>query len=323
MKKGSLASNTPKTVGITLSVRDTIGNLGNVLVNHSLIVNDDVGPVISGVSAPAQILAYTSNNRAASATVNYSVNDATHGSNVTPGNVNIEVRGSLPANVTCTPNNTLKSGTSCTTVVPITSLNGHNVVKTVDLRIVATDPDGNSSHHDFSVDIKVIDNVKPTVTVDTPASDIILSNVPGQTSDTATAKFLINDDMTASNDLSVTSLTSGANLSHSNGVVTLSKTYNYNATNDPSGQKELGIRVTDGAGNFIEESVQFTVTQNVHDLVAPVISNVSSDYASNEVVFHTNNPSHKTIKITATITDPAGDGSKGIDWKRIIVWEQW
>ena len=319
-----------KELPVTLFVKDAYDNEGSVQVNYQLVVNDNEGPIISGVNLSANpVIANTSVDRVATLTVSYTVNDAAQNVHVNDVDIIVHPDQTLPQGVTIPTKGTIKNGNSCTTTMKIKSENMHDDERTVPLQIVASDPDNNKSTHDFSVKVKVKDNGKPTVTVQEPNKNrnIVLSNLPdgSQTSGSVSATFLIQDDMTPSEQLTIN--TFGATMTGSHGTRTLTKTFNYNSSlgDFQNDDEEIKIKVTDGANNFKEEKVSFTVVQTTHDLVEPLITNVkvrdNNDLVlpNNEVIMSTSEKAAKTFQITANISDPSGQGSKGINWNSVLL----
>ena len=82
---------------------------------------------------------------------------------------------------------------------------------------------------------------------------------------TVTAKFTASDNETTNfNDLSLHS--HGATLSKSNGIVTLTKSFNYDANRSNYVTDELKLTVTDAAGNATAKSSSFAIITTQHDL---------------------------------------------------------
>ena len=298
-KTGQVANGSPLYLTLNMSIQDYATNSASTNVSIPVTVNDDIAPSISFLGVPSAT-ALSSQNRIKSYTVTYTVNDSTDG-NPPAGNVTLST---LSAGTGVTVTNiaaTQKTGSTYTNAVTVNASGlPHDGTANVRFRVTAEDAAGNTTTADSGNSvITVVDDVNPTVSVSSAAGNITLNNT-NNTSQSVSATFLVNDDLTAAGSLNVNA--HGASKTHSNGTVTLTKTFTY--ASGTSGSQELRCTVTDAAGNTATAASTFVVNRQTFDLTAPTISapTATTNGGTNKVILNANTTSY-LFTIASTITD--------------------
>uniref|UniRef100_A0A6C0LJW8 Cadherin domain-containing protein n=1 Tax=viral metagenome TaxID=1070528 RepID=A0A6C0LJW8_9ZZZZ len=300
-KDGQSASGSAVSLALTMSIQDNASNSASTTALIPVTVNDDIAPTITFTSVPS-VTALSSQGRIKTYTVSYTVSDSTDG-NPSERSVSLAQKGSAIANVSIGATQKIGSAYYNAVTVNASSL-GHNSVANIYFTATASDAAGNVGSKDSVVSaVTVVDDVKPTISVSSGASNITLNNTNNQ-SQSVSATFLVSDDLTSAGSLNVNA--HGASKSHSNGTVTLTKTFTY--ASGTSGAQELRCTVTDSAGNNATAYSSFTVNRHSYDLTAPTISAPTSltNGGTNKVVLDAGTSSY-TFTIAATIAD-SGSG---------------
>jgi hypothetical protein len=300
-KNGQSASGSAVSLALTMSIQDNASNSASTTAFIPVTVNDDIAPTITFTNVPS-VSALSSQGRIKTYTVSYTVSDSTDG-NPPANKVSLAQKGAAIANVSIGATQKIGSAYYNAVTVNASSL-GHNSVANIYFTASARDSAGNVGSKDSGVSaVTVVDDVKPTISVSSSASNITLNNTNNQ-SQSVSATFLVSDDLTSAGSLNVNA--HGASKSHSNGTVTLTKTFTY--ASGTSGGQELRCTVTDAAGNSSVATSSFTVNRHSYDLTAPTITAPTSltNGGSNKVILDANTSSF-TFTIAATITD-SGSG---------------
>ena len=299
-KTGQAADGSTQNLQLTMNIDDKASNSASTTVNVPVVVNDNVDPVITVLGLPSAT-ALSSQNRIKSYTVTYRVTDTVDG-NPPASRVGLTVHSidNLGLSVTnIAP--TQKSGSTYTNAVTVNA-GGilHGGSGKIKFKITAEDAAGNDAEliTNDSV-ITVSDDVDPTCSVTTGASNISLNNT-SNTSQSVSAVFSVNDDLTPAGALTIDS--HGATKTHNGSTVTLTKTFTY--ASGVSGAQELRCTVSDAAGNSKSAASSFTVNRQTIDTVAPSITNpvAITNGGSNKVKLNANTQSY-TFVISSTITD--------------------
>nr|WP_282101232.1 cadherin repeat domain-containing protein [Aeromonas genomosp. paramedia] len=269
----------------TVVATDAAGNVSEQTVTLNITDLDEVAPTITSGATASAI-----NENSSAGQVIYTVT-STDGGDVSSGSTSYSLKAGADA--------ALFSIDASTGAVALIGNPDHENKPSYSFTVVATDAAGNVSEQTVTLNINDQDEIAPTITSGTTASDINENSGAGQLVYTVTS----TDGGDVSSGSTSYSLKAGADaalfsIDAATGAVTLTG----NPDHETKPSYSFTVVATDAAGNASEQ----TVTLNINDLddLAPTITSGATASAINE------NSGAGQLVYTVTSTD-SGDVSTG------------
>ncbi len=269
----------------TVVATDAAGNVSEQTVTLNITDLDEVAPTITSGATASAI-----NENSSAGQVIYTVT-STDGGDVSSGSTSYSLKAGADA--------ALFSIDASTGAVALIGNPDHENKPSYSFTVVATDAAGNVSEQTVTLNINDLDEIAPTITSGTTASDINENSGAGQPVYTVTS----TDGGDVSSGSTSYSLKAGADaalfsIDAATGAVTLTG----NPDHETKPSYSFTVVATDAAGNASEQ----TVTFNINDLddLAPTITSGGTASAINE------NSGAGQLVYTVTSTD-SGDVSTG------------
>jgi hypothetical protein len=269
----------------TVVATDAAGNVSEQTVTLNITDLDEVAPTITSGATASAI-----NENSSAGQLVYTVTSTDSG-DVSSGSTSYSLKAGADA--------ALFSIDAATGAVTLTGNPDHETKPSYSFTVVATDAAGNASEQTVTLNINDLDEIAPTITSGTTASDINENSGAGQLVYTVTS----TDSGDVSSGSTSYSLKAGADaalfsIDAATGAVTLTG----NPDHETKPSYSFTVVATDAAGNASEQ----TVTLNINDLddLAPTITSGATASAINE------NSGAGQLVYTVTSTD-SGDVSSG------------